>query len=531
MILKSMIVGVLTLSLVHAAPKPVEVFEAPATPEMVDAKWDPAEFKEVNKAWTKASRKIASDLKATDAFKAQLMDPWLQVSNSEQMSKLLTDSYLNYDGKVDPKTKYTPEVKYFLNHLHAMIPLKAIVWKMRPIFEVGGLGNKSTHMSAIQFIRGVTTGLAAGFPTQQTRAMTDYFTKPGPEMTEASQFRSVEEFQTFLVNTYIPFLDSSAKRISALAKENAGSVFVWDNQMYYGTASFKNGFNRYVGHGLAEMHISMAGLSEAIHDAFMFSAYNQKDLIEVAGDLGRKFGIDIIKGGGWNEIGLTDAERNTVLKKYVNKDKGFLSLRTYGLVDKAKLKLTNMKAVTVDGKEKELGEGLVWRAYEYKKIAVNHYFDAYKALDGKAANASMALNPALYQKDVQNRLNEGVERMKDAIEKPTDFNDPISSEVVRLDVPNFYKNPPKSLKVLMATNWEGSPDDKEGPFVVNSKGKKLHYRNYFAGRSTEWDNTAWGQYVTTANGKGADYMMTAKRVMHYSLGATPVFGVVDIFVR
>ncbi|OYZ16241.1 MAG: hypothetical protein B7Y39_15840 [Bdellovibrio sp. 28-41-41] len=528
MILKAMIVGVLTLSLVHAAPKPVEVVEAPITPEMVEAKWDPAEFKEVNKAWNKTSRKIASDLKASDAFKTQLMDPWLQVTNSEQLYKLLVDSYKGYDRTANP---YAPDVKYFLNHLHTMIPLKGIVWRMRPIFEVGGLGNKSTHMSAIQFIRGIATGLAAGFPTQQTRAMTDYFTMPGVEMTEASQFKSIEDFQNFLVDSFIPYLENSSNRIAALTKANPGAVFVWDNQMYYGTASFKNGFNRYVGHGLAEMHISMATLNESIHDSLMFSAYNQKDLIEVAGDLGRKFGIDIVKGIGWNEIGVTDKERSAALKKYVEKENGFLSLRTYGMLERAKQKLKNAKVVTVDGKPKELGEGLVWRAYGYKVIAVNHFNDAYTALDGKAANASMALNPAIYQKDVQNRLNEGVSRMKDAIEKPTDFNDPISSEVVRLDVPNFYKNPPKSLKVLMAKNWEGSTDDKEGPYVTNVKGKKLHYRNYFAGRSTEWDNAAWGQYVTSANGKDAGYMMTAKRVMHYSLGATPVFGVVDIFVR
>lgn len=171
MFIKSMIAGVLTFSLLQAAPKPGLTIEPPVIPEMTDTKWDSEEFKEINKAWHKTSRKIASDLKSTEAFNTQLKDPWLKINDSEQLYKLLVDSYAGYDRKENP---FAPEVKYFLNHLHTMIPLKGIVWRMKPLFEVGGIGNKSTHMSAIQFVRGVATGLNAGFPTQQTRAMIDY---------------------------------------------------------------------------------------------------------------------------------------------------------------------------------------------------------------------------------------------------------------------------------------------------------------------------------------------------------------------
>lgn len=516
MILKSICTSALLLSLAHAAPQPTSfVPVVPAVTEIPAFKAD--SYAEVNKKWKASSRQIASDFSenslSTD-FKTKLRDPWLKVKDAEGVSKLLLTSHKNYET-------YSADVQYFLAQLHTMIPLKGIVWRLRPIFESGGLfkGNKATHMSAIQFVRTAATGLSAAFPTSQTDAMIAYFTEPGPEMSEKMQFKTVAEFQNFLVDVYIPYVFQSVNRIDVLLKkfdEAAGRPqreMVWDNQMFFGTGTFRDGFNRYIGHGPAEMHIAMALGWESIHDAYVFSSYNQDDLINVAGRLGRAFGIDAIKSEGANDIGLTDKERSKIIKGYANKKDGFLSLR-------------KSKFSKADGNE-DYGRKNMKLALPAKKQAVNQFNQAYIKLEGKGSNSSMAINPALYQKDIQNRLNAGISKMVSAVDGVTEFKDPMSAEVITLDVPSFYSNPPESLAALMANGWEAGESTKS---ITSASGEQLKYRNYFSGRAISWNNSEWSKYVTSAKGQNGNYMMTVKRIMHYSPGAT-VLGAVDLFVR
>tara|TARA_B110001454_G_scaffold16145_1_gene14576 strand:+ start:59491 stop:61032 length:1542 start_codon:yes stop_codon:yes gene_type:complete len=513
MILKSICTSALLLSLAQAAPQPVSFFpEAPMVNEIPDFKAD--NYAEVNKKWKASSRKIASDFSESslsDDFKNKLRKQWLETTTADGVFQLLVQSRKDY-------AKYSPDVQYFLTQMHTMIPLKGIVWRLRPIFEAGGLfkGNKATHMSAIQFVRTAVTGLSAAFPTSQTDAMIAYFTQPGPEMSEKSQFKTVAEFQNFLVDSYIPYLFESVKNIDALlknyseAKGRPQAEMVWDNQMFFGTGSFRDGFNRYVGHGPAEMHIAMALGWEAIHDAYVFSSYNQDDLVNVAGRLGRAFGIDALKSDS-NDIGLTDKERAKIIASYTSK--GFLSLR----------KNRDPKAKGDEG----YGKRNMKLALPAKRQSVNHFNQAYIKLEGKGSNSSMAINPALYQKDIQNRLNAGVSKMVSAMDGVTEFKDPMSSEVITINVPAFYNEPPQSLAILMANDWEGGESTKS---ITSTSGEQLKYRNYFSGRAKSWNNNAWAKYVTSASGQKADYMMTAKRIMHYSPGAT-VLGAVDLFVR
>jgi hypothetical protein len=370
-------------------------------------------------------------------------------------------------------------------------------------------------MSAIQMVRNTVTGLSAAFPTAQTDAMIGYFTKPGPEMTEESQFSSIAEFQNFLVKEFVKYQVEAALRIKLLEKDYADApAWVWDNKMFYGTASFKSDFKQFVGHGSAERHIAMAVAWEAAHDAYVFSAYNQNDLLKVAAKLGRAYGLDLAKGDSWDEMGLTDKERIKVIKNFAD-NSGFLELRGRD----------GAKDTTVP---KGLGAGYMKEAYTMKWWSVHEFSEAYAKIENKGADATMAINPILYQGNVQNRLNSGVKQMKNAMDGVTEFWDPVSSSSIKLNVPNYYKSPPESLVSLMANDWE--PNKDLAP-VKGRDGKALHYRNYFSGRSTGWDNKEWSKYVPSAKGKDPKYMLTAKRIMHYSVGATPVFGAVDLLVR
>lgn len=510
MILKTIFVGVVAASALHAAPN--KNTGAPIHSMATVPAFNPDIYNESNKKWKESERKVANEYtSASPEFNEIILRPWLATKTSEGVSKLLTESFAKYD------TYKAPDVKYFLAQMHTMIPLKGIIWRMRPLFEVGGKfnGNRMTHMSAIQLVRNAVTGLSAAFPTKQTDAMIGYFTKPGPEMTEKSQFRSMVAFQNFLVNEFAQAQIKAATRISELERTYADAApWVWDNKIFYGTASFRDGLNQFVGHGSAERHVMMGTAWEAVHDAYVFSAYNQNELISLAGKLGRSFGIDVLKSEEWDERGLTDEERLKIVRSYAA-NSGFLELRGS---DRAKNK---------DDK-KDLGVEYMKQALDAKKWAVHEFNQAYLKIKNRDAAPSRAINPILFQSNVQNRLDAGVTKMVSAMAGETEFLDPVSSMTVKINVPNFYNNPPKSLTALMANGWESHTDNQP---ITGNDGKPLQYRNYFSGRSNSWNNNEWSKYVTTAKGKEANYMMTAKRVLHYSVGAMPVFGAVDILVR
>lgn len=465
------------------------------------------EFKQISLKWTAGARKMASEMNFSEADLSsdfvKLRTDWLKVETADDLATLLEVSYQKF------KT-YSPDVQYFLAQMHVMRPLRGIVWRLRPLFEEGGRysGNKTTHVTAIQFVRTVATGLDAAFPHFQMDAMIEYFTMPSKEMSENFQFKNMYSFQKFLVDTYLPALITAASRIETVLSKNPTAVWKWDNKMFYGTGAFSDGINRIVGHGAAEMYSAYAFVSSAIHDVLVFSAYNQDSLIEVIGNTGKAMGIDSMRFNRSNiDVGLTDQERTSIVKQAIVKNR-FLQIRDY---DKTKY-----------------GTGLMSWAYIAKKNAAEGFNEAYRLLKDRPANSSMAINPGIFNREIQNRLGQGVKNMLAVVSGEAEVRDPISGQKVTLNVPRFYSNPPSSLGVLMASGWETGTTEKT---ITNTKGDKLIARNYFHGRANAWNNKAWEAYVPSAAGKAPGYMLEAKRVMHYSLGTAPVFGVVDMFIR
>jgi hypothetical protein len=133
-----------------------------------------------------------------------------------------------------------------------------------------------------------------------------------------------------------------------------------------------------------------------------------------------------------------------------------------------------------------------------------------------------------FQQETAPNIQKGITNMKAVVQGPAEVRDPVSGDTVTINLPAFYKEPPQSLSELMATNFEGGEVQKT---IKNKKGESLVVRNYLHGRSIAWDNSAWKKYVPSAEGKSSNYMSEARRIIHYSLGTSMVFGLPDMFVH
>lgn len=475
---------------------------------VIEEKSQSADKSEVAAKWNQSKRKVASSQSFSESdlsadFK-KLRAEWLQVTTPDQLEALLKVADSKYDS-------YSDDTKYFLAQMDIALSLRGIVWRLRPLLETGGkfIGNKSTHVSAVQFIRGMATGMQTFLPTEQWNAGFRFITEPSTDMTLAMQFKTISNFQEFLVADFNKRLLKNSKRIEAILKNNPTNVFVWDNKMQFGTGAFRDDIQRYSGHGPAEMSLTLAAIYKTMHGSMMFSAYNQDQLIPVIGKIGGQLGQDSISifGRQNSELGLTDQERVKITKAAADK-KHFLELR--------------------DTAENSYGTNLVKSAFVALKNYVYHMDSAYNMLQGKDANPSMGLNPINFSGETNPQIKRAVNNMTAVVKGVAEVRDPVSGKSVTVNLPAFYNTPPKKLSVLFADTFDQTPDEK----IIKAKnGDALKVRNYYRGSSIGWNNNNWKAFVPSAEGKEANYMSEARRIMRYSLGTSMVMSLPAIFVH
>lgn len=473
-------------------------------PTVKTVAFDDPEFMQEKKEWTKLKRKLASatSFNGSDVSSdfQTLRDEWLKVKTGDEMEALLKKSHANYNS-------YSEDTRYFLAQMHTALPFRGIVWRLRPLFEnsKGFMGNKSTHVTAIQAVRGAVSSLKMFLPTKQSDAAIQFFTEPSVEMSKADQFKTVSDLQNFMVEKFVPVLSESIERLQVVTKNSSQKVFVWDHKIAFGRGTFEDDIQRYSGHGPAEMNFTIASLYRAYHEILVFAAYNHDYAIKLAGELGSHLGIDstILRK---EELGLTDKERISIVKKAAQKH-NFMELRNY------------------DGST--YGSQLMKQAYAALKNSVVYAERSFEYLQSRDGTQAMSLNPILFQQEISPNLNKGIQNMKAVVSGVAEVRDPVTGDTVAINLPALYNEPPKSLSVLMPTAFETGEDHKT---IKNKAGEKLVVRNYFVGRSIAWDNGSWSKYVPSASGKGAGYMSEARRIIAYSFGTSMVFGLPEMFV-
>ena len=471
-----------------------------------EASFTDANFQKQKKEWSKLKRKIASELSLSDsdlsADLKKLREEWLAIETGDEMEALLKKSEKNYSS-------YSEDTRYFLAQMQVSLPLRGIIWRLRPLFEnsKGFLGNKSTHVTAVQAVRTAISGLKMFLPTQQTDAAIQFFTEPSIEMSKQDQFKSVADFQRFLVESVVPAINGAAAKISALP-QSADKVYVWDNKLAFGRGTFEDDIQRYIGHGPAEINFALATLNRAAHDILVYSAYNQDHSIKLAGEIGSHFGVDSsIFSSKKTNLGMTDEERVKLFKR-ASTQHHYLELRNY--------------------EGSRYGSELMKQAYTGLKNSVVFIERSHEFLQGRDASKAMAINPIFYQPEIAPNLDKGIKNIKAVIQGPAEVRDPVTGDTVTLNLPAFYQEPPQTLSQLMATKFEAGAPERT---IKNKQGETLTVRNYLAGRSIAWDNSSWKKYVPSADGQKPGYMSEARRVIHYSLGTSMVFGLPDLFVH
>lgn len=500
----AVVVSILSFSIARGAvPSAADFPDAPVS--NTKATYDAKASSDLIAFWSKSERKPADSSLLTDSN----MTPSMKVIRDAIAG---VDSADALDVKLDElKAAYpnmSPDAKFVAVQLLALKPLRGIVWQLRPMFEKGeaGLlgkfsGNAATHSAAVTVLRMVaqTTGLY--LPTSQSSALFDYLTMPSKSMHLADRIDTVVKFQKFLVLKMIPVLETAKNEIEPMLAVK-GKTYVIDYRSLMGEKSFPGNVGRYGAYGDAEVLLTSAAIHRVKHNILVFAAYNQDELMNVMGDLGKMYGVN----GFWSkDLGVSTREKVEVLSSYESKE--FLTLRKT---------TTNAK----------LGQSYMNEAFKSLVLSANQTKDAYDILAVMPGGSNTMLNPLFFKSDLQPELGAGVAKLVEAVKGRTKVRNVVTGDEMDIDIPHFYQNAPKNLLRLLPKTTERSAN-KEFEFT-NDIGEKLMVRNYRDGRPLTYWNGEWQRLFPKLSAN--TNMNEVFRNMAYSHGPMVVLGPLSYFI-
>ncbi len=440
------------------------------------------------------SRKIASELDQ-EYFESKMSpemkkfrEDFLKIKTADELDNKLTELDKNYE-KLG-----SDDIKFIAAQLIPMRALRGLVWRLTPTVE----DTKITHSILVTQVKSLAVNMKIFLPTEQWNAAFDYVTQPFVQngqfpFTSAgvaiAQFpRGNETYvQAYVRSAVLPMLRTSAQRLEKLDLSN--DQVVWDNKLLYGPGSFPSAVDRYALVGEVEKQNSLMNIYGSMSELAYQSAYSQEG--------GMKMNQQISKLYGWDSFlskidGVPASKRVQVIR-----DPQYL--RWGRLFDDGQQWLNLSWSYLAQSVEH--GD-LAWTAMKNRPVSEIYFADNSRALP--------------FQRAIGLRLD----NLKKMIEGPTMIRSFITEETTTVNLKDFYLNPPKDLKDLYATQFEGGSEMNSVSLKTNSGVQKFTYRNYLHGRATGWNIDVYKRYFPQVK-SGEDLKNTA-RILSQGWGSSTI---------
>lgn len=484
-----------------------------------------------------AFKKFSAAFKAASKDRNKLHEFLLNIDDNFGKPIKLADGTTIEDGN---------DIRYFAAQIALLRPMRSIVYRLRPLMEKKG--RMGMHSASVTAVRNAATAMSiflpgGGLEGSEARGIFDYLVAPsinskdvtfaGRAIDTNNQFSTVADVQNFLTHEYGQRLQNAIARITPIYNNPGSQPLVWDNEMVFPRAPFKDGSDdnpeRYHVHGQAEVGVVLSAMHWTFHRAAMFCAYWAEELFDVAYEMGKKQGFD-----GWlgdPKFGISKEDKTQVLKsaKFAN----FLTLK---------------KPVVVEGKTFDPGHHYMQKAWEglENSIKINEQIwrDIVKtdraAVNRARENVATVLNFVVLQTNEQAH-DANFEALAALLKGNAKVFSTITGEHAEVNLPLIFRDPPADLKALLPKGFtkvanqefQLGAKDAQGNLIKGSDGKPLWWRNYFGGQANTWDQNAWispiekKAYMSSPTGKVSD----ALRVFRTSWGGDMISGPLAFAVR
>lgn len=436
--------------------------------------------KEKVAARKRGERSIASSIQVNDQllsaeFKATRAK-FLEIKTANELKSFITKLNDNY-------AKYPDDVKMMAAMMTPLLQFKAFTYKVYPFLSK----EKITHSILLSHVQNFAAFMTMNLPTAAWKAGFDLVTVPSEE-DDLKRFNRAADLQNYLVTNVFPAYSLAARRIAQL--DLSKKAVVWDNKMFFGTSSFSDNLARYQLVGEGEKYMILANLHFTLADICRFSSYDLNELLPFVKDVAKLYGYDSFFSA---VDGLNARKVASVWKK--SKYSNLLTLRQNG--DK------NMMT-----------------AFHHMREGSRHLQLAWTELRDRDDNNQAFIRAAIFTPFTQ-VLDSQVEGLENIMHGKTSVRSDVTGEMVSVDLPGYYANPPQDLKALLPIGFDTTPNMQNFQVAMkNGKSKTVEFRNYLSGRATNWDVNAYKSLFPNLS-KGTDVAHAMKILNQSVSGMVP----------
>lgn len=436
--------------------------------------------KTYGEALKKGNRKVSQSVMDVPAIEATFSPDFIALRNELIGGNVTTQSTI--DTALGVKTpeeldaiikKYSesatynalsPQAKMVALQLKALAPYKSFFYRAQAYFGKG----TAIRSMIVTMLRNSSTAIQTFFPingtvaTNQWEVVFDYMTQPmsgmGPAIT------TDEDLHSFVLQ----IINVNSKLINEMvAIYKSTDQIWWDNKLYMSFANFTSEKDRYIKLGKPEMESILAGTLSGFSGLTATAAYSFTGLSDSVRETGKFFGIEETRS-------ILTSDRNDKVMG-LKASKRFETLRKF---PKLFILLPN-------------GEKMMQASYSalvgsvrYAKIS----WQGMKALEGKDRQDFLFDPRAVLP--FNRVLGTSFDTIEALISDKGAHSTMIQGELVKVNISEFYKNPPRSLSSLYPVAFKGGAETL--PKTVD--GKKLEFRNYKQGSPVAWSANAYAKY-------------------------------------
>lgn len=424
------------------------------------------------------------------------------IKTPEDVQTLLED--LNTKFKAGAFTE--PDAKLLAAQLLMARPFRGFISRSRNIFETPSGNARMAHTTAVTTLRAMAAGLDTYVPNDdQWKAGFLYSVQPfftpwddsksdicrtDAKWNETCSISNGTRFQAWLRKEVLPRV-MDLNNVLASLDLSSKPIYV-DNKIFFGKADFASSKDRFLRLGEAERLLLLSGTQAMLSSLYGIQAFKLDGLFESMDTVAKVY--------GFQTVFRTD---------YATAKDRFAAIRQHTNLFKFK---ENMRPVALT---------YLNQSYESLKTSMQNAHLAWRYLDSRESDRGQRdnlIDPRLVA-PFQRILSTGFSNAMGIVGINSNYQEVAqgevvsalyNGEVVKVNLKQFFVNPPSSLQDFMPTEFEG------GNTMIPVAKYNDQYRNYWRGNPKAWNYQVYSRYFPEAT--SADGVKRTARVMAQSWG-------------
>jgi hypothetical protein len=445
-----------------AKPKVDKYFQSlavgsPFTEEVTQYKWTTQADVKSHKARfgsqkrNPSSNGVGDESMMSEKFK-ETRDRFLKLKTADELEAFLEEHQEKFNSYKDE------DQRFFVAQILPLYELRGIIWRARPVFSK----TKIAHSFVLTSIKGSFSSVKILLPTEQWQAGLEYVSNPYVRNGKiASEFKSEADLVAHIAGPLRDALLITAKRIQAIDLKD--KTIVWDNKLAFGKASFQDDIDRYRLVGEIERLSSLASLHSLLAQVTYQRAYSSENSMKLYQDMGKLYGVD----GFLSQVdGAPSSKRVDILRKSA---------------------YTNYATLVEDGRK--------WMKLSFNHLKESVYLTSsiwnQIKVEDRAPTEAFIFDTS-FARAYERGSDLAIANMEAMVNGKAQIRSGVTGEVVVVDLPAFYENPPQDLKSFLPTEFDRSAEWKVVVLKDNvGKQHKIKTRNYEVGRGINWSHESY----------------------------------------